>query len=90
MSYLSVSYFDQNVVNWYMLLAMVSTVAGRYLGAHQRAIRNVQKSETAHSETSEIVVSQPDVVVQARMYDRVSRMSGYRLEAWISHCLYRC
>jgi len=77
MSYLSVSYFDQNVVNWYMLLAMVSTVAGRYLGAHQRAIRKVQKSETAHSETSEIVVSQPDVFVQARMYDRVSRMSGY-------------
>ncbi len=27
MNYLSVSYFDQNVVNWFMLLAMISTVA---------------------------------------------------------------
>jgi hypothetical protein len=30
-NYISIDYFDQNVVNWYMLLAMISTVSGSYL-----------------------------------------------------------
>jgi hypothetical protein len=35
-TYLSVSYFDQNIVNWYLLLAMISTVAGPYLLTNRR------------------------------------------------------
>jgi len=66
MNFLSVSYFDQNVVNWYMLLAMVSTVAGSYLGAHQHATGKSQKRAAAYSGRSEIAVSHPDVVPQAR------------------------
>jgi hypothetical protein len=30
-NFISISYFDQNIVNWYMLLAMISTVSGAYL-----------------------------------------------------------
>jgi hypothetical protein len=30
-SYMSVSYFDQNIVNWYLLLAMISTVGHEFL-----------------------------------------------------------
>lgn len=37
MTYLSTSYFDQNVVTWYLLLAMISTVTGRYLLGKQPA-----------------------------------------------------
>jgi hypothetical protein len=31
MNYLSVAYWDQNFVNWYLLLAMISTATGAYL-----------------------------------------------------------
>jgi len=36
-NFISISYFDQNVVNWYMLLAMISTVSGPYLLAKHGA-----------------------------------------------------
>ena len=31
LNYLSITYFDQNFVNWYLLLAMISTAAGAYV-----------------------------------------------------------
>jgi hypothetical protein len=37
MNFLSVSYFDQNIVNWYLLLAMISTAAASGLLAKQKA-----------------------------------------------------
>lgn len=37
MNYLSVAYWDQNFVNWYLLLAMISTATGSYLLARQGA-----------------------------------------------------
>jgi len=36
-SFMSVSYFDQNIVNWYLLLAMISTGAGLFISASARA-----------------------------------------------------
>jgi hypothetical protein len=30
-NYISISYFDQNFVNWYLLLSMISTAAGAYV-----------------------------------------------------------
>jgi hypothetical protein len=44
-NYLSVGYFDQNIVNWYLLLAMISTLTGKYLiagGPAQAQIRVAQ------------------------------------------------
>jgi hypothetical protein len=35
-NYISIDYFDQNVVNWYMLLAMISSVACQYLDSKLR------------------------------------------------------
>jgi hypothetical protein len=32
-TYMSTSYFDQNIVNWYLLLAMISSAANQYVGA---------------------------------------------------------
>lgn len=32
-TFFSVSYFDQNLVNWFLLLAMISTAAGQFLDA---------------------------------------------------------
>lgn len=36
-TYLSVSYFDQNIVNWYLLLAMISSVNGSLVTAPRRS-----------------------------------------------------
>jgi hypothetical protein len=40
-SYLSVSYFDQNVISWYLLLAMMSTAAAhaKALGRQRQTVR---------------------------------------------------
>lgn len=36
-NYISITYFDQNVINWYMLLAMIATVSGPYWLARKTA-----------------------------------------------------
>ncbi len=36
-TFISVTYFDQNYVNWYLLLAMIATVTGIYAPANQPA-----------------------------------------------------
>ncbi|MFQ5737588.1 MAG: hypothetical protein ACE5JX_01115 [Acidobacteriota bacterium] len=42
-NYIGVSYFDQNLVNWYMLLAMISTLTGPFLSLrHQAHVLNSQ------------------------------------------------
>jgi len=45
-SYFSVSYFDQNVVNWYLLLAMISTGAGQYLLPARQADMTLSQNGT--------------------------------------------
>src|SRR5208283_1787312 len=45
-SYFSVSYFDQNVVNWYLLLAMISTGAGQYLLPARQADMTLSRNGT--------------------------------------------
>lgn len=35
-NYLSITYFDQNFVNWYLLLSMISTAAGAYVFSRPR------------------------------------------------------
>jgi hypothetical protein len=35
LTYLSISYFDQNFVNWYLLLALISTMTGQFLTVRQ-------------------------------------------------------
>jgi hypothetical protein len=37
-NYLSITYFDQNFVNWYLLLSMISTAAGAYVFARPRPV----------------------------------------------------
>jgi len=44
-NYISIDYFDQNVVNWYMLLAMISAVSGTYLASKQQAKSGVPSYE---------------------------------------------
>ena len=45
-SYMSVSYFDQNIVNWYLLLAIIATTGHQYLFS--------SKSDTSPLEDSEL------------------------------------
>ena len=37
-NYLSIDYFDQNVVNWYLLLGMISTISGAYLSPKKASL----------------------------------------------------
>ena len=46
-TFFSVTYFDQNYVNWYLLLAMISTATSRILAAGET--NRQQKSEEAYS-----------------------------------------
>lgn len=47
-SYISVSYFDQNFVNWYLLLAMIATVGDQFLlvaGTERLSVSNEVEAE---------------------------------------------
>lgn len=44
LGFLSISYFDQNEVTWYMLLAMISIAAAPYLGSRRSAVRSTRTS----------------------------------------------
>jgi hypothetical protein len=46
LNYLSIVYFDQNFVNWYLLLAMISTATGPYLLASRRSFVPVGLQQT--------------------------------------------
>ena len=35
-TFMSVSYFDQNIVNWYLLLAMIATATDQFVRAQPR------------------------------------------------------
>jgi hypothetical protein len=53
-SYISVSYFDQNFVNWYLLLAMLATAADQYLlSAHPERVDSTIESDVHHPAFSE-------------------------------------
>ena len=47
LGFLSISYFDQNEVTWYMLLAMISIAAAPYLGRRRSAARSPQTTAAA-------------------------------------------
>jgi len=49
-SYVSVSYFDQNFVNWYLLLAMVAILPSYCSAAKRRALDLVPQGASALSE----------------------------------------
>jgi hypothetical protein len=42
-SYISVSYWDQNIVNWYMLLAMIATATDQFVRAQPREHAQVEQ-----------------------------------------------
>lgn len=58
MNFLSVSYFDQNIVNWYLLLAMISTAAASGLLAKQ----NAQSPSQTTFAGSEVAVCHSDAI----------------------------
>jgi len=45
-SYMSTSYFDQNIVNWYLLMAMISTLTDRFGLVRRREYAQVEQIET--------------------------------------------
>ena len=45
-SYMSTSYFDQNIVNWYMLLAMIATATDQFVRTQPREHAQVEQFET--------------------------------------------
>jgi hypothetical protein len=45
-SYMSVSYFDQSIVNWYMLLAMIATATDQFVRTQPREHAQVEQFET--------------------------------------------
>ncbi len=67
LGFLSISYFDQNEVTWYMLLAMISTVTAPYLLARRRP--------TAH--LTQPSGSEREVARQAWDAEPVTRMSPH-------------
>jgi hypothetical protein len=44
-SYMSVSYFDQNIVNWYLLLAIIATIGHEFLLSSKPDISPLEESE---------------------------------------------
>jgi hypothetical protein len=65
LNFISIQYFDQNIVNWYLLLAMISTVSGTYLLEKQTAegrvpfLREAVGGRTAPSWKAKNSVSPP-------------------------------
>ena len=57
-NFLSVSYFDQNIVNWYLLLAMISTAAASGLLVKQ----NAQSPSQTTFAGSEVAVCHSDAI----------------------------
>lgn len=56
-TFISVSYFDQNFVNWYLLLAMISAVAGpSLLMTRQEFFEKLHSQEAGESADSQIAV----------------------------------
>jgi hypothetical protein len=45
-TYMSTSYFDQNIVNWYMLLAMIATATDQFVRTQPREHAQVEQFET--------------------------------------------
>jgi hypothetical protein len=53
-SFMSISYFDQNVVNWYMLLAMIATAAA--IRKTVPAVASAKKKPIMFSATPELAI----------------------------------
>jgi hypothetical protein len=68
-SFISVSYFDQNFVNWYLLLAMISTAVEEFLQTPRPVRTTVATKKTAETsgETSPLPENQP-VTTEPRLH----------------------
>jgi hypothetical protein len=74
-TYISVTYFDQNFVNWYLLLAMISSVAGpSLLMTRQEFLEKVRTQPAADS-------SDGQISVPARPWARVAPRPRPKLQA---------
>lgn len=60
-TYISVSYFDQNFVNWYLLLALISTFAGSSLGMSRATFfRRLRYRPVSPTDPQDSVCEGPD------------------------------
>lgn len=65
-TFISVTYFDQNYVNWYLLLAMISTVTATYAPEAQPAWRKAMESRKQVHPAAVEAQSHPVLQKQAR------------------------
>ncbi len=73
-TYISVTYFDQNFVNWYLLLAMISSVAGPSL-----LMTRPEFFEKLHSQTA--AASENQIGTRAKPWTRVGLRPVPNLQA---------